>query len=309
MLGSARGRPKRKRELGMPAITVIMPAYRAERTVEWAIRSTLKALPDDGRILIRDDGSDDGTAAAVLRIRDVRVRLLQGENLGVAGGLQALLAEVETPLVARMDADDLCLPYRFKVQLARLSRGADVVFGTVVPMTDQRAVASVPMPVGIGVREMPMHLLIANSVPHATLAARISALAALGGYRDSPAEDYDLWLRLTAAQVPVARHWLPVIRQRQHEGQLSTGDAWKQKLRADPLIRESYAALCLRVLGMPPAWMDPLMSAWLKESPVRTPALIDFGERIQERAAELPYARREFLLRKMVQEIPALRNP
>lgn len=293
----------------MPAITVIMPAYRAERTVESAIRSTLKALPDDGRILVRDDGSDDGTATAVLRIRDDRVRLLQGANLGVAGGLQALLAEVETPLVARMDADDLCLPYRFKVQIARLSRDVDVVFGTVATMTDRRTVASVPMPVGIGIQEMPLHLLIANSVPHATLAARTSALAAFGGYRDSPAEDYDLWLRLAAAQVRVARHWLPVIRQRQHDGQVSTGDAWKQKLRADPLIRESYAELSVRALGVPPAWMDSLISAWLKESQVCTPALLDFGARIRERAAGLPRGRREFLLRKMLQEIPALRSP
>lgn len=290
----------------MSAITVIMPAYRAEQTIVAAIRSTLRALPDDGRILVRDDGSDDGTAAAVRGVRDGRVRLLEGENLGVAGGLQALLAEVDTPLVARMDADDLCLPYRFKVQLARLSRGADVVFGTVATMTDRAPLAGVPIPVGIGPREMPLHLLIANAVPHATLLARTSTLTEHGGYRSTPAEDYDLWLRLAAADVRIVRHWLPMIRQRQHEGQVSMGDAWKARLRGDALIRESYAALSVRVLGVFPEWMDPLMTAWLKEDPVSTPALTDFGRRMREQAAGLSLPRREFLLRKMIQEIPAL---
>ncbi len=292
----------------MSAITVIMPAYRAERTVGSAIRSTLHALPADGRILVRDDGSDDRTAAAVRSVRDGRVRLLQGGNLGVAGSLRELLAAVDTPLVARMDADDLCLPYRFKAQLARLAKGADVVFGTVATMTDRLPLASVPIPVGIAPREMPLHLLIANPVPHATLLAKTSVLTGHGGYRPTPAEDYDLWLRLAAAGVPIARHWLPMIRQRQHEGQVSMGDAWKARLRNDPLIRESYAALSNRVLGAPPEWLDELMTAWLKEEPVRTPALLDFDRRLRAQAAGLSRPRRELLLRKMVQEIPALRG-
>lgn len=291
----------------MSAITVIMPAYRAQHTIVPAIRSTLRALPHDGRILVRDDGSDDGTADAVRRIREGRVRLIEGHNLGVAGGLQALLSEVETPLVARMDADDLCLPHRFKVQLAQLSRGLDVVFGTVVTMTDRSRLASIPIPVGVGPGELPLHLLIANAVPHATMLARTSVLLGNGGYRPSPAEDYDLWLRLAAAGVPVARHWLPMIRQRQHEGQVSMGRAWKARLRSDAMIRQSYAALSARLLRVFPDWLEPLMSAWLKEDPVLTPALTEFGRRMREQADALSRPRREFLMRKMIQEIPALR--
>lgn len=301
---------ERKREVKMPAITVIMPAYQAERTVESAIRSTLRALPAQGRILVRDDGSDDGTVDAVRRLQDRRVRLLQGENVGVAAGLRMLLAEVDTPLVARMDADDVCLPHRFKAQVARLAKGVDVVFGTVLAMTDHKALAAVPIPVPVGPGEFPLHLLIANAVPHATLLARTSTLTAVGGYRLTPAEDYDLWLRLAAAGVPMARHWLPMIRQRQHAGQVSMSEPWKVRFRADGLLRQSYAALAQETFGVAPDWVEPLMTAWLKEEPLRTPALEEFALRLRDKAQGLSWLRREFLLRRMVQEIPALQgNP
>lgn len=71
----------------MPLVSVIMPAYNCEQTLEAAAASVFSQTVSGWELIIVDDASRDGTAALAnnLCARDPRVRLVTNErNLGVA---------------------------------------------------------------------------------------------------------------------------------------------------------------------------------------------------------------------------------
>jgi glycosyltransferase involved in cell wall biosynthesis len=69
-----------------------------------------------------DDFSTDGTRAILAQAsrRDSRVRVLPSPGRGLVAALNAGLAECRTPLVARMDGDDISHPRRLELQVALL---------------------------------------------------------------------------------------------------------------------------------------------------------------------------------------------
>jgi hypothetical protein len=113
-----------------PLVSVILPVYQAEATVEAAARSILNGAFADLELVVVDDGSTDGSAerVAALARGDERVRLLRREHGGVAAAANAAVAAARAPLIARMDADDMAHPERLARQVDLLERaGLDVV--------------------------------------------------------------------------------------------------------------------------------------------------------------------------------------
>lgn len=101
----------------MPRLSVLMPVYNSAATLPAAVKSTLRALPEDSELVILDDGSTDRTLALAQGFTDQRVRVLSQSNAGVAAALNALLSASDSEFIARMDADDIVLPGRFGRQL------------------------------------------------------------------------------------------------------------------------------------------------------------------------------------------------
>jgi len=94
----------------VPSISVAMSVYNGERFLAGAIESVLEQTFADFEFLILDDGSRDATRAIVAHYagHDPRIRLIARENRGLVASLNELLAVSRAPLIARMDADDLC---------------------------------------------------------------------------------------------------------------------------------------------------------------------------------------------------------
>lgn len=193
----------------MPRVAVLMPARDAVRTVTAAARSILRQTIRDLELVVVDDGSRDGTAAAVARLaeRDRRVVVLHGPGEGIPGALQRGLARCDAEVVARMDADDLAHPRRLERELEALGAPGDVVaVGCQVRAFPRAAVRQ-------GMRRyvewvnalvtpelVARDLLVEAPLVHPASAIRRSVLERLGGWRDGPfPEDYDLWLRVAAA--------------------------------------------------------------------------------------------------------------
>lgn len=87
-------------------LAVVIPAYQAERSVREVI-GRIPACVD--WIIVTDDASTDGTAAALKQISDPRVCILRHEqNMGVGGamvtGFRKAL-ELQADLIAKIDAD------------------------------------------------------------------------------------------------------------------------------------------------------------------------------------------------------------
>ena len=107
---------------GIPKVSVCLPCRNAARTLPVALDSLLAQTLTDFEIIAVDDGSDDTTwdVLAGYAQRDARVRPLRQPHLGVALTWNAAMASSRAPYIARMDADDLCLPRRLEAQAALL---------------------------------------------------------------------------------------------------------------------------------------------------------------------------------------------
>lgn len=89
------------------SVTIAIPAFNEELVIVDCVRAALASDYPDIRVIVVDDGSADGTAAAVDRAfaSDPRVRLIRQENGGKCSALNASYAEVETEVVVAVDAD------------------------------------------------------------------------------------------------------------------------------------------------------------------------------------------------------------
>lgn len=115
-----------------PAISVIMPAYNAQRFIEKAIRSVMAQSFPDWELIVIDDCSGDETAAIVeeLAREDSRITFLRNEkNMGVAATRNRGLDLCRGDYAALLDSDDLWYPQKLErqLQLARETE-ADIVY-------------------------------------------------------------------------------------------------------------------------------------------------------------------------------------
>ncbi|MGE4552394.1 MAG: glycosyltransferase [Desulfovibrionaceae bacterium] len=198
-----------------PQISVVMPCFNAEATLGAAFSSVLGQEGADFEVVAVDDGSTDGTAG-VLREwagRDGRVRPVFAPHGGIVAALNAGLAAARGAYIARLDADDQCLPGRLARQAGFLDAGPElglagcrVRFGG-----DRRAAAGYARYVdwtnGLLDHEgIALNRFIESPLPHPSVMFRKGLVALHGGYRDGDfPEDYELWLRWLDAGVRMAK--------------------------------------------------------------------------------------------------------
>src|SRR5258708_34774335 len=99
-------------DINLPKVTVLMPAYNADKYIAEAITSVLEQSFTDFELLIINDGSTDETVNVVRSFNDPRIVLINQDNKGIASALNAGLNCARSPYIARFDADDICYPNR-----------------------------------------------------------------------------------------------------------------------------------------------------------------------------------------------------
>jgi glycosyltransferase involved in cell wall biosynthesis len=102
-----------------PAISVILPFYNAERTLEPAVKSILNQSFGDFELLLVDNNSTDKSLPVAIKLaeNDSRIRLLNETKQGVANAMNCGLQNARGNFIARMDADDISLPHRLEKQM------------------------------------------------------------------------------------------------------------------------------------------------------------------------------------------------
>jgi glycosyltransferase involved in cell wall biosynthesis len=203
-----------------PAFSVLMPAHRADDHLIAALRSLVPAFQGHAaELVVVANGPDRAQVAQRVRAHAVpaclRVELSELPSLAYCLNRGLELARGE--YIARFDADDLCLPDRFAVQLATArSTGADFVFGAA------HDVDAAGMATG-RTRQSTTQLWNRCGPVHPTAFVRRSALLALGGYGQLDAsEDYHLWLRASASGCSLHADPHAVIAYRVHELQATS---------------------------------------------------------------------------------------
>ena len=182
----------------MPRLVVMMPVRDGAATVVSAVASTLFAMPSDAQLVIWDDASTDGTRALIESMIDPRIRLITSDQVRGSGfARRAILEATDSEFVANIDADDLSLPWRFRVT-NRVLREHDMVFSTAL-LFGQGQVPRMTWPARLPAESVRVILSLMNPLVHSTMAARRKVLDAAGGYSDlKMASDYGLWLRCAA---------------------------------------------------------------------------------------------------------------
>lgn len=113
----------------MPKISVIMPAYNAEKYIGLAIESIIDQTFTDWELIIVDDGSMDGTWQIINNYaqNDPRIIPLKNEvNLKLAKSLNKGIEVARGKYIARMDADDWSYPQRLMSQFNFMEEHEDV---------------------------------------------------------------------------------------------------------------------------------------------------------------------------------------
>ena len=186
-------------------VSIIMACYNSEKTLNKAIDSILAQTYDNWVMICCDDGSSDRTVEI---LRDYQKRypdkfvVLQNEtNKKLPYSLNHCLRSVETELVARMDADDWCMPERLEKQVAFLREHPEYdLVGTGQIVTDGEKTIGTIVRIPEPTKES---MVRQNAFSHPTIMTYKRVYDALGGYSEDPTairvEDVDLWCRFLAA--------------------------------------------------------------------------------------------------------------
>jgi hypothetical protein len=238
-------------------ISVVIPLYNKEKTVERALRSVLGQTFQVFEIIIVDDGSTDGSVTEVKKFTDPRIRLVHQANAGVSAARNRGIQEAQGELIAFLDADDEWLPeYLTTIDIMRLRYPSSDVLAT--DYYFQRPDGSRRLPVLRGLKASSSEITLddyfavaSQSDPplcSSAVAVRKQALDALGGFPVGikSGEDLLTWARL-AIRFPITIHRKPLSIFHQDP---ATGDGIPSR-RPDPGDRVAKSLHAL-LAGLPP---------------------------------------------------------
>lgn len=212
-----------------PKVTVLLPVYNSARFLGDALDSILAQTWVDFEILAIDDGSTDESLAILQACQDPRLRIIEHpHNRGLIASLNEGIAEAGGQYIARMDADDRMTPERLAEQVAFLEAEPEVaVVGTFVEFINVDGEVTGSWNTD---RATPDEASISAMLPRTNCLAHPSVMirrSALGGLRYDPrqpgAEDWDLWLRMRARGLRIAKLPKVLLQYRVHAGSIMAG--------------------------------------------------------------------------------------
>lgn len=184
----------------MPLVSVVIPTYNRVSVLERAIRSVLGQTFRDFELVVVDDGSTDATPELLARF-DGKLRPVFQENRGVAAARNTGIGLSRGELLAFLDSDDEWLPHKLERQVALFdpTRKAFVCHTDEIWLRQGKRVLQKPTHRKQGGRFFERALERCLISPSSVMISR-SLLDDVGWFDEElpAAEDYDLWLRVTA---------------------------------------------------------------------------------------------------------------
>lgn len=206
-----------------PEISVLMPVFNSERYLKMAIDSILNQTFKDFELIIINDGSTDSSEEVILSYSDLRIKYFKNiENIGLIATLNRGIDLCSSPLIARMDADDISLPERLQKQWTFLNEHPEVAMvGSDIQIIDEnnRHVKTVK-------KYCPPHLIqsllfFKCAFVHPSVLIRKDILIEFRYSADYiHAEDYFLWSQIVF-KYPVASLPEVLIKYREHQQNVS----------------------------------------------------------------------------------------
>lgn len=188
-------------------ITVVVPVYNSESTIERTIASVFAQSISEWRMVIVDDGSTDQSSAILASYSDPRISIVTQENRGVSSARNLGMKHVSTDYVMFLDSDDEIHPTALERLLEAAGRHSDAVavFGTTMRFTPEWELEMGQKPP----QEHQFHSgdVLRNKIVHnrvfwnaGQMAIKTETVRAVGGYNENLAfnEDWEFFVRLAA---------------------------------------------------------------------------------------------------------------
>jgi glycosyltransferase involved in cell wall biosynthesis len=227
----------------MPVVSVIIPVYQGGKTIRETIESVLNQTFTDFELIIIDDGCHDNTLEVIENIRDTRKKVFSYPNAGVSASRNRGLEQASGEFISFLDADDLWTPDKLEAQLKALQDNpkAAVAYSWTDWIDESGQFLRPGGHITIN-GDAYAKLLLRDFVESGSNPLiRRQALAEVGGFEKSvtPAEDWDMWLRLAARYEFVAVP-SPQILYRVSPNSASF-DVWKMEAGSLQTIERAFA--------------------------------------------------------------------
>jgi glycosyltransferase involved in cell wall biosynthesis len=198
-----------------PNLTVVLPAFNAEKTLSYALDSILQQTYSNWKCLILNDGSTDSTASIAKEYcrQDARFEYIENIlNIGLANTLNKAIYCACSKYLVRADSDDFSYPNRFQDQIDYLDSNSYVdILGTaaVVEYENKSQVSRPPSIIYDN-----SDLIYRPIVFHSSVMIRASFFRRVGLYDSSyiRSEDRELWIRAIRMNAVIHNLSQPLIK-------------------------------------------------------------------------------------------------
>ncbi|AZO36505.1 MAG: glycosyltransferase [Mesorhizobium sp.] len=184
----------------VPLISVITPTHNRRSQVVRAVKSVLVQTLTRFEHIVVDDGSTDGTAAALAEIRDPRLIYVGAKWRGANAARNAGIERARAPVVTFLDSDDVYLPDRLERTLARFDQNPslEVLISSFLSLKGSRSTKCINREAFLDKSAL-QRALVSQTIfiAGSAITARHVSLLAIGGYDSdiTRMQDLDLLLR------------------------------------------------------------------------------------------------------------------
>jgi len=207
-----------------PLVSVVIPAYNAERFLCEAVDSALAQTYQPLEVVVVNDGSTDGTAALIERYGPRIVGVQLPRNQGLPTARNEGIRHSKGGWVGFLDADDYWEPQMVETLIAAAQVGDAVLYCNVKYVDlDKRPTGGFDRPRALGRSPSLADMLVSNDLPIMATLVRREALTAVGCFDPDTryGEDYQFALCLAAAGLHFRHTDAFLAYQRKHGGSMS----------------------------------------------------------------------------------------
>lgn len=181
-------------------ISVIIPAYNSEKTIQETIESILKQTFTDFEIIVINDGSQDATLDIVNQINDVRIKVFSYPNSGPVVSRNRGLELAKGKYIAFMDHDDIWTYDKLEAQFKALTNNpkAAIAYSWINYIDESSQFLHSGLRISVNGYGLPKLLLTNFLETSSNPLILTQALQKSGNFDQSvePSDDWDMYLRL-----------------------------------------------------------------------------------------------------------------
>lgn len=240
----------------VPEISIVMPVYNAELFLNESIDSILNQTFYDFELLIIDDKSTDQSNFIINRYKDLRIRVLKSRH-DFIHSLNMGLKAAKGKYIVRMDADDIMLPNRLKLQyeFMELHPNIDVCGSWAESFGEETCIVQRPA----ANFDIVSSMLLFNPIIHSSVIMKRSIFSNMRNkYKyDYPyAEDYKLWTDLSIQDFYFANIQEVLIKYRRSKQQVTNVNRKIMALSANRIQLEYGQQMMLKMINYDEKYTD-----------------------------------------------------